>query len=81
MNKWFPDAKVLAGGLGSVVAWIVVTAVNSFTGATIGMEAAVAAVGAVAPVVAYLVPDSVEDIARKVDRYLESLGSVENADR
>lgn len=71
MSKWFPDRKILAGGLGMVVAWLSVQLLGTYTEVQLTMESATAIVGAVGMGLAYLVPPSVMDVIRRVDEFLD----------
>lgn len=66
MNKWFPDQKVLAGGLGGVTAWGIMLLLTQF-GINVppGLEAAIPVM--VALVTKYLVPAADQDVIRRLN--------------
>lgn len=61
MTKWIPDRKYLAGGISGVIAW----GLSSFAG--LDGELSLQIATAVAAVIAYFVPPSVNDIIKRVD--------------
>ena len=70
--KFFPDRKVLAGGIGGIVTWLALMALEHFFGVVVSSDVAGIIVAAVAPTIAYLVPPSVMDIAKRLDTDLRS---------
>lgn len=66
MSRWIPDAKVLAGGIAGVLAWMATIGLAS-AGVEIPAETVGALVAAVMALVAYLVPPSTRDIIKRVD--------------
>ena len=75
-SKWFPDQKVLAGGLGGVTAWGVVLLLTQF-GVTVppGLEATIPLFVALA--VKYLVPASDADIIKRVNDRIVAMASAD----
>lgn len=71
VSKWIPDRKIIATGVGGVVAWLLVQVANTYLGMDIGLESATAIVGVVGTALGYLVPESVESTLRKADALLE----------
>ena len=61
MTKWIPDRKYLAGGIAGIVAW----ALSTWAG--LDAEVSMQVGTALAAVVAYFVPPSVNDIIKRVD--------------
>ena len=74
MEKWVPDRKVLAGGLASVFAWALVLLLQRYLGIALPAETAAAIVAGAGSVVAYWVPPSLADLARRADETLRRLG-------
>jgi hypothetical protein len=66
-SKLVPDRKVLAGGIGGLVTWWIMTALEYFAGISISSEVASLIMTAVVPSVSFIVPPSVADIARRLD--------------
>jgi len=64
---WFPDRKVLAGGLSGLLTWLLVFLVNKYFGWTIPPDVQSSITGLVAVGFAYLVPSSVKDIVSKLN--------------
>lgn len=75
MNRWIPDRKIMAAGLGATVAWLAIQAAEATLGITLTMEVATAIVGLVATGLGYLVPESAQRIIERADDLLtEYLG-------
>ena len=72
-TSWIPPRKVIASGLGAVVAFFIVTALQVFAGVEIPLEAATALVGGVATILGYVVPESVKDVVRQGDDFLQQV--------
>ena len=75
MSKWIPDRKVWAGGLAGALAWFLTLAIQQGTGVILPPEIASGLVGAAGMAVAYLVPPSVADLARRADETLRRLST------
>jgi len=74
MRKWIPGRKVAASGLGAVVAWLLIQALDRFTGVQISLEEATGIVGAVTVVCAACIPDSAKDVLEKADKIVRKIG-------
>lgn len=66
-SKYVPDRKVLAGGISGIVTWLGLMAIERFFGVVISSDVAGIIVAAVAPTIAYMVPPSVADVAKRLD--------------
>jgi uncharacterized membrane protein YjjB (DUF3815 family) len=67
MSKWIPNRKYLSGGLSGVAAYFVATLLD------VPAELAMQIAAALAAGVAYVVPDSVGDILKRVDQTIVDL--------
>jgi len=67
MEKYVPDRKWVASGISGVLTWAVI----SFTGLS-DPEVASAVIGGVMAVVHYLVPASVNDILKNLDKVVQN---------
>lgn len=67
MSKWIPDRKLWGGGLTAVIAWLIVQAVQAYTGRVLppGTDEKLAFV--IGLVAAYALPPSARDILRHID--------------
>lgn len=74
MTKWIPDRKVWAGGLAAVLAWLLAQALQQLAGVTLAPDTAAAIVAGAGGLVAYWVPPSLADLARRADDTLRRLG-------
>lgn len=72
-SRYIPDRKVLAGGLGGLLTWLVLLALEHFFGIVISSDVAALIVAIVAPSISYAVPPSVQDIAKRLDRDIRSV--------
>jgi hypothetical protein len=66
-SKFIPDRKVLAGGVGAIVTWLALMALEHFAGIVISSDVAGLIVAAVAPTVSWIVPPSIKDVAVRLD--------------
>lgn len=73
MSKWLPDRKIVAGGIASIVAFLIATAFN------ISYDVVAPAVIGVYGLVAYLVPASVRDVVSKIDDSILALAQEKRA--
>lgn len=71
--KYLPDRKVLAGGLASVLAYLIVLALQE-SGVDIPYDIVAAAVGGAYALVSYLVPTPVRDVLRRGDDFVRQIG-------
>lgn len=71
MSRYIPDRKILAAGLTGIAAWALILLAERI-GFTLPPDAAAAIVGAAMTAVGYLVPPSVQDIAKRIDDKLKA---------
>lgn len=71
-SRYMPDQKILAGGLGSIAAFALVLALRAI-GIEVPMDLALIVVAAAGPTIGYLVPQSVADVARRLDALVRDL--------
>lgn len=64
--KWMPDRKIWAGGLGAVVAWVLVVVAQKY-GLPLDMTTATTIVVSVGGMLSYLVPPSERDIVKRLN--------------
>lgn len=75
-SKWLPDRKVWASGLAGLLAFFVTTLLSTYTSVVVPYEVALEITIAVVGLVAYVVPPSVADVAKRVnDKVLEIVNS------
>lgn len=65
-SKYMPDRKVLAGGLTGLAVWLL-SLVAEFYGIAVSSDVLGILIALISPMVAYLVPPSVADIAKRLD--------------
>lgn len=66
-SSFIPDQKVLAGGIGGAAAWLIIMALEHFAGISISSDVAGLIVAAIVPLVGWVVPPSVADVAKRLD--------------
>lgn len=67
MGKWFPDRKVWAGGLFSVLAFFVILGLNSYMDAGIPFEATFFVALGFGKAAEYFLPPSLNDVLKRLD--------------
>lgn len=78
MSRYIPDRKVLAGGLTGLVVWAVSLACQD-AGYDVPADVLGLAIALVAPTIAYLVPPSVKDIAKRLDGDIRAAYELQHA--
>lgn len=74
MTTWYPDRKVLAGGLAGVITWGI-TVLAARYGVVLPPELETLIVGGVGWLIAYLVPPSRMDIVKRLDEGLVAMAA------
>lgn len=67
MSKWIPDRKVWAGGLTTLVAWLLIMVLNAYAGADIPIECGGPLGLAIGKAVEYFVPQPAKELIAKID--------------
>lgn len=70
MSKWIPNRKILASGVGAIVAYLAVVATRTWLGVDVTMEIAMALVGIIGTALGYIVPEDAERILDQADDIL-----------
>ena len=65
--KYLPDQKVIAGGIGMVLGWLVAMAVQTFAGIEISPDIQTGIAGVFGLVIAYMAPQPVKEIVAKAN--------------
>jgi len=70
--KWFPDRKVLSGGLAGILAWAIMLGL-SYANVSVPADTQALIATGIASLIAYLVPPADQDIVKRLNDGLVKL--------
>lgn len=73
MSTWFPDRKVLAGGIAGLAAWGLTLAAAKF-GIVLTPDMQTMIVAGIGAAASYITPPSVKDIVKRLDTQIVQIG-------
>lgn len=76
MSKWFPDRKVLAGGVAGLAAWAIMLALGA-AGLQVPAETQALLVTIISTAMGYLVPPAERDIVKRLNDQLVAIAAAD----
>lgn len=79
IKKWVPDRKWFATGIGGLLAFLAIMAIEQFGGVDVPLEVEASIIGLFGWLLQYLVPPSAQDIYKRLDDYAKKYGAPDEA--
>lgn len=76
IKAWFPDRKILSGGIFGVVTFFLMTALNMWLGFEFTPEVMLEVSGGIGVLAAYFIPPSAADVIKRIDDTVKDLAGL-----